>query len=364
MPSDRWNALNDAPLFPPERFGLVADRLGRVLKTHNDILLFQTEAVVALEAVTASLARPGLKAINIVTSPFGAWFGGWLRRGGAEVVTLVAEPARPIEIEAVIAAFDAHPDTKAVIFCHAESANGVLNPLEEIAAAARLRGIVTVVDAVASVGGHALEVDTLGVDVAVIGPQKALAGPAGASAISVSPAAWRLIAAEGGPRESSLSLLDRKAWLDAGRGALPGTSASLEFFALEAALDRFEAEGLDAVLARHAQAAGATRDGLIALGAALWASPGRASHLVTTAKLPDGVDMDTFLTAAAHLDTDMAPGVGPGAETLVRLNHTGQRARFEAVLGNVTAYGIALRKLGFKADIATAAAAVAAHYTG
>lgn len=364
MPFDRWNALNDVPTFPPERFGLVADRLGKILKTRNDILLFQTEAVVALEAVTASLARPGLKAINIVTSPFGAWFGGWLRRGGAEVVTLTAEPARPIEAEAVKAAFDAHPDTKVVIFCHAESANGVLNPLEAIVAAARARGIVTVVDAVASVGGHALDVDALGVDIAVIGPQKSLAGPAGVSALSVSPAAWNLIAAEGGPRESTLSLLDRKAWLDAGRGALPGTSAALEFFALEAALDRFEAEGLDAVLARHAQAAKAARDGLIVLGAEPWAAPGRASHLVTTASLPGGLDADAFLAAAAPLDTDMSQGVGPGAENLIRLIHTGQRARFEAVLGNVVAYGITLRKLGFKADIAAAAAAVAAHYAG
>ncbi|GMB79954.1 alanine--glyoxylate aminotransferase family protein [Shinella zoogloeoides] len=364
MPFDRWNALNDAPVFPPERFGLVADRLGRILKTRNDILLFQTEAVVALEAVTASLARPGLKAINIITSPFGAWFGGWLRRGGAEVVTLVAEPARPIEAEAVTAAFEAHPDTKVVIFCHAESANGVLNPLEEIVAAAHARGIVTVVDAVASVGGHALDVDALGVDIAVIGPQKSLAGPAGVSALSVSPTAWTLITAEGGPRESTLSLLDRKAWLDAGRGVLPGTSASLEFFALEAALDRFEAEGPDAVLARHARAARAARDGLVALGAEPWAAAGRASHLVTTARLPDGVDADAFLAAAAYLETDMSPGVGPGAENLVRLNHTGQRARFEAVLGNVVAYGLALQKLGFEADIAAGAAAVAGHYAG
>ncbi|WP_411034832.1 pyridoxal-phosphate-dependent aminotransferase family protein [Shinella sp. BYT-45] len=363
MAFDRWNPLNDAPAFPPERFGRLADRLGRILKTRNDILLFQTEAVVALEAVAASLARPGLKAINIVTSPFGAWFGGWLRRGGAAVVTLEAEPARPIEADAVTAAFDAHPEAKVVVFCHAESANGVLNPLEDIVAAAHARGIVTVVDAVASVGGHALDVDALGVDVAVIGPQKALAGPAGVSALSVSPTAWRLIGAEGGPRDSTLSLIDRRAWLEAGRGALPGTSAPLEFFALEAALDRFEAEGADAVLARHARAAEATRDGLVALGADPWAQPGRASHLVTTAKLPDGVDMDTLLAAAAHLETDMSAGIGPGAETLVRFNHTGQRARFEAVLGNVVAYGIALRRLGAGADVAAAAAAVAARYT-
>jgi len=362
MPFDRWNALNDVPVFPAERFGAVADRLGKILATRNDILLFQTEAVVALEAMAASLARPGLKAINIVTSPFGAWTGGWLRRGGAEVVTLTAEPARPIGIAAVTAAFDAHPDAKAVFLCHAESANGVLNPLEEIVAAARARGIVTVVDAVASVGGHPLAVDALGVDIAVIGPQKSLAGPAGVSAVSVSPAAWALIGREGGPRDSSLSLLDRKAWLDAGRGALPGTSAQLEFFALEAALDRVEAEGLDAILARHAKAARATRAGLLALGGEPSAEAGRASHLVTTVRLPEGVDMEALLTAAAPLDTDFSAGVGPGAERLVRLNHTGRRARFETVLSGVVGYGIALGKVGQMADVAAAAAAVAAHY--
>ena len=363
MADDNWHPLHDAPAFPPERVGPLADRLGRLLKTKNDMLLFQTEAVVALEAVAASIARPGLTALNIVTSPFGAWFGTWLKRGGADVVTLAAEPAQPIAAEAVEAAFEAHPAVRAVVLCHAESANGVLNPLEAIIAAARARGIVTVVDAVASVGGHALDVDALGIDVAVIGPQKALAGPAGLSALSVSGAAWGLVEA-GGLRTSTLSLLDRRDWLQAGRGALPGTAAPLEFFALEAALDRFEAEGLEAVIARHARAAAATRDGLLALGAELWVETGRGSHLVTTAKIPDGVDIAALLAAAEPLGMDLSAGIGPGAERLVRLNHTGRRARFETVLGAVLAFGLALRACGAPADLAAAGAAVAARYAG
>ena len=57
---------------------------------------------------------------------------------------------------------------------HAESAYGILNPLEATAALAKAHGALLVVDAVASVGGHALDMDALGIDVAVIGPQKAL----------------------------------------------------------------------------------------------------------------------------------------------------------------------------------------------
>lgn len=49
---------------------------------------------------------------------------------------------------------------------HAEPATGVLNPLANLAALAHSRGALLVVDAVASVGGHPLELDALGVDIA------------------------------------------------------------------------------------------------------------------------------------------------------------------------------------------------------
>ena len=361
MNSDLWHPLHDTPVFPATRYAAVARRIGRVMKTQNDVLLIQAEAVVALEAVAASLARPGLKALNIATSMYGGWFGKWLARGGADVIEIAAEPARPIELEAVEAALNANPDIKILALVHAESASGIRNPLEEIVALARARGIVTVVDAVASIGGHALDIDALRLDIAVIGPQKALAGPAGLSAISVSPAAWKLISEEGGPRDSILSLLDQKAWIDTGRGALPGTTAPLEFFALESALDRVEAEHIDQVVARHVRAARATRAALAAMGADLWVGPNKGSNLVTTIRLPDGIDVEALLGVTPRV-MELAPGVGVGAERLIRLNHTGRRARFDSVLGNVTALGMGLRRMGVKADIPAAVDAVALHY--
>ncbi|EJZ20194.1 aspartate aminotransferase, partial [Rhizobium sp. Pop5] len=178
MPDPGWNPLHGVPSYPAERYASLADRIGRILLSRNDIVFVQAEAVVALEAVAASLARPGLSALNIVTSPYGGWFGQWLRRGGAMVREMVAEPGLPIEIEAVAKALNAAPHIDVLALVHAESASGILNPLPEILALARARGIVTVVDAVASVGGHPLSVDALGIDIAVIGPQKALGGPA------------------------------------------------------------------------------------------------------------------------------------------------------------------------------------------
>lgn len=319
--------LLDIPAFPTERTAELADRLARLLGTANDLVFVQAEAVVALEAVAASLGRPGIKAINIVTSPYGAWFGRWLRRAGASVVEVRAEPARPVTVGAVTATLDAHPDAGILALVHAESASGIRNPLEAILDLPKARNLISVVDAVASFGGHPVPVDALGADVVVIGPQKALAGPAGISAVTVSERAWAAIDREDAPATSTLSLADlRRLWLRAGRGALPGTPSPLELWALAAALDRVEAEGLEALIDRHASAARATRDGLAAIGLAPWAAESEASNLVTAFAVPHGLDAVALLATLRSADPEITGGVGPGTERLIRLNHTGRRA--------------------------------------
>ena len=358
-----WNPLLDSPPFPADGYGPLADRIGSLLKTKNDVLLVQGEAIIALEATATSLARPGLKAINVVTSPYGTLFGAWLRQGGASVSDVSAEPGLPVTVEAVEAAFRAQPDTAILAIVHAESASGILNPLPEIAARAKAHGAIIVVDAVASVGGHALDVDALGLDIVVIGAQKSLGGSAGLSALSVSPAAWTLIERPGGPQQSILSLLDLKhLWLDRGRPALPGMPSALEFHALAAALDRVETEGLSALIARHSQAGRASRAGVAALGLPLWVEERHASNLVTAVRLPEGIESHALLAALAPFNTIIGPGVGPTANHLVRLNHTGPRARFDVVIADILALGHALQELGYRADLGAASAAVAQHY--
>ncbi|NKL02027.1 aminotransferase class V-fold PLP-dependent enzyme [Rhizobium leguminosarum bv. viciae] len=358
-----WNPLHGVPSYPAERYAVLADRIGGILRSRNDILLVQAEAVVALEAAAVSLARPGLSALNIITSPYGGWFGQWLRRGGAAVADIVAEPGLPIEIETVAKALQTGPKIDVLALVHAESASGILNPLPEILALARARGIVTVVDAVASVGGHQLDVDGLGIDIAVIGPQKALGGPAGVSALSVSGRAWDLILSDGAPRDSILSLADLKTWIDGGRRGLPGTPAPLEFIALETALDRVEAEGLENVVARHALAASATRAGLAALGTPAWVPAARASNLVTAVPVPEALAPAALIAAAGQLGVELSEGVGTALARLVRLNHTGPRAAFQTVLSNVVAYGAALRQAGHPSDIAAASEAISSAYS-
>ena len=354
----------DVPNYPADRYAPLADRLKRLLATRSDLVFVQAEALLALEAAALSIARPGLTALNIVTSPYGAYFGAWLRRGGVIVHEALAEPGQAIALQAVARALEALPSVDIVAVVHGEGANGALNPLADIAALARSREALLVVDAVASVGAHALDVDALGIDIAVIGAQKALSGPVGLSAVTVSARAWTAIAQVTDFSPSSLSLAEIKAtWLDRGRGALPGTPPPLEFWALEAAIDRVEAEGIGNLITRHQLAADASRAGLRALGVAPWIADDRtASALVTSAPVPAGIDDRALIAAAARFGVALGRGFGTIEGSLVRLDHTGARANFSIVLANVVAYGSALATFGQRVDLGAGAAAVAAAY--
>lgn len=346
--------LLDLPPFPPSGFAPLADRIGRLMGTTNDVLLIQAEAVVALEAVATSISRPGLRVLNLVTSPYGTLFGTWLTRGGATVTGLSAAAGLPIAAETVAAALSA-ADYDALALVHAESATGILNPLADIAALARTHGAMLIVDAVASIGGHAFAADTLGVDIGVIGPQKALGGSAGVSAISVSPRAWDRILRPGTDTDSILSLADQKRlWLDQGRPALPGTPSSLEFHALQATLDRVEAEGLSAMEGRHARATRAAHAGLVSLGLEPFVALDKASRLVTTFR-PQG-DGETLLNSTIE---GLSRGVGPAGQGLIRLNHTGLRAQRPAIAAMLAALAAALGR-----DPRAATDAVDALYDG
>ncbi len=357
------NPLLDLPPFPADRYAVLADRLKALFATKSDMIFVQAEAILALEAAATSLGRPGLVALNIVTSPYGGFFGDWLRRAGAEVHEVRAEAGHPVTSDAVQAALAALPKVDLVAVVHAETSSGILNPLSAIAAAVKARGALLIVDAVASAGGHPLDLDGWGIDLCVIGPQKALGGPTALSAVAVSPQAW---AAMNPPAAwpSNLSLGDiKKNWLDTGRGHLMGMPSALEFWALDAALDRVEAETLPKLIARHELARRASHAALRALGVTPWvADEAQASTLATAAPVPPGVDPATLIAAAREFGVTLTPGFGEIRNRLVRLDHTGPRASFTPILANITAYGQTLQQLGEKVDVGAAAAAVAKAY--
>ncbi|MEV7810518.1 aminotransferase class V-fold PLP-dependent enzyme [Streptomyces flaveolus] len=355
----------DLPPLSAERFAAIEDGVARLLDTRQDVLITQGEALLPLEGAIRAAAGPGTVALNVITGPYGQTFGNWLRDAGATVHDISVPFHTAVTAGQIREAFAEHPDIDFVSLVHAEAATGNTNPVAEIGEAVREQGALFYLDAVASVGAEPVLPDTWGVDLCVIGAQKAMGGPAGVSAISVSERAWaRMAANPNAPRRSYLSLLDWKdRWIDAGRKVLPHAPTQLEMLALEACLERIESAGLESVMARHRRAALASRAGAVALGGGLepYVYEERdAAPVATTLRVPSGVVASDLVARALATDPalPLAAGGGALAREMIRVNHYGPDATQGAVRNSLAALGAALAEQGVPVDPAAARRAV------
>ncbi|MDH6610944.1 aspartate aminotransferase-like enzyme [Streptomyces sp. SAI-208] len=349
--------LDLAPL-GAARFASIEDRVARLLRTEQDVVIMQGEALLPLEGAIRGTAGPGTTALNVITGPYGQTFGNWLRDCGATVIDLAVPFHTAVTAEQIAAAFEEHPAIDFVSLVHAEAATGNTNPVAEIAEVVRRQGALFYLDAVASVGAEPVLPDAWGVDLCVIGAQKAMGGPAGVSAVSVSERAWaRMAANPAAPRRSYLSLLDwKERWIDGGRTALLHAPAQLEMLALEACVERIEADGPETVMARHRAAAAATRAGARALGGGVAPyvhADHEAAPVATTLRSPSGAPASELVARALSEDPalPLAAGGGALAEEMIRVNHYGVDATPGAVRACLTALGAALAGKGLAVDV-------------
>ncbi|MGN9762716.1 pyridoxal-phosphate-dependent aminotransferase family protein [Streptomyces sp. SD31] len=356
--------LDLAPL-SAARFAAIEDRVARLLGTGQDVVIMQGEALLPLEGAIRGTAGPGTVALNVITGPYGQTFGDWLRDCGATVIDLAVPFHTAVTADQIRQAFAEHPEIDFVSLVHAEAATGNTNPVAEIGEVVKAHGALFYLDAVASIGAEPVLPDAWGVDLCVIGAQKAMGGPAGVSAVSVSERAWaRMAANPRAPRRSYLSLLDwKERWIDGGRKALLHAPAQLEMLALEACVERIEVAGLDAVMARHRAAALSARAGAVALGGGL--EPyvydcAEAAPVATTLRAPAGVVASEVVARALASDPalPLAAGGGALAKEMIRVNHYGVDATVDVVRGCVAALGAALAEKGLGVDLEGALRAV------
>ncbi|HMI90464.1 MAG TPA: aminotransferase class V-fold PLP-dependent enzyme, partial [Polyangiales bacterium] len=85
----------------------------------------------------------------------------------------------PIDLDAVVAALAAEPRTTHLFFVHHETTTGLLNPFEQLAGLCRERGVATIVDAVSSYAGMALDLNRAPVDYLFSSSNKCVQGFAG-----------------------------------------------------------------------------------------------------------------------------------------------------------------------------------------
>jgi alanine-glyoxylate transaminase/serine-glyoxylate transaminase/serine-pyruvate transaminase len=298
-----------------------------------------------MEVVVANLVEPGDRVVIGVHGVFGQRLAESARRQGGDVVEVRAPFGTAVAADAVADAVAAGP-TRLVAVVHAETSTGVLLDVAPVAAAARARGALLAVDCVTSLGGVQLEVDRLGVDAAFSGTQKCLSAPPGLSPVTFSPRALERAASLRRPPPFYFDTKLLTGYFGPGRVYHHTAPISL-IYALAAALDEVEAEGMAAREHRHRAVAAALRRGLAPLGLEPLVPEVAATPMLTSVRYPDGVDDRAF---RGHLRSvhriEVGAGLGLLAGKVFRIGLMGHGARLENVLRVLAALGDALAAAG------------------
>jgi aspartate aminotransferase-like enzyme len=334
--------------------------LKRFLKTEGDVLILACSGTGGMEAALVSVLSPGDAMLALVAGNFGERWAAMGRAHGMAVTTLEAEWGEAVPAERVAEALDRDPRIRAVFVQLSESSTGAAHDVEALARVTRPRkDTLLVVDAISGAGALRLETAAWGVDVVVVGSQKALALPPGLAFVSMSAKAWAAAESAKAPRFYFDLVRERKAQA-AGESAF--TPAISSVVATRAALAFVESMGgVDALVRNASVLAASTRAAATALGLPLVA-PRAHGDALTALYAPSGVESAAIVKALkAEFASTVAGGQGKLKGKILRVAHLGYYDAID-ILGLLASLEIVLRRLGHRFELGAGMAAAEAEY--
>ncbi len=291
--------------------------------------LFGTSAPIFLCGLSATglqeVALRNLVQERLLVCVNGAASERWAEVGRANaksVTVLESDPGEPILPERLKAALQ---DTcyDAIAIVHNESACGVQNPLPELLNVVQetCPTALTLVDAVSSLGGVPMAMDTLGIDCLFSDSQHCLALPPGLGLIALSGRALRL--AESVPNRGWAYDLLRLERLRL-RGNVSASLPIPLLYALDVQLDRILAEGLENRFARHAALARRLQDWATTRGLPILAAPPYRSLTVTVLQNKPGWNLQELNKFLGGRGMKIASGYGKLKDSTLRIASMGE----------------------------------------
>lgn len=247
----------------------------------------------AMEAALVNLLEPHEEVVICVNGYFGERLCEIATRIGARPLRVDCAWGGPTDLEK---AWHVWRRSTAQVFCavHAETSTGVLQPLAPLREIVDERQGLLLIDAVTSLGAHAIGVDRHRLDVCYAASQKALSCPPGLAPITFSDRAVQKITSRRTPVRSWYldTTLLMAYWSDTstcGR-AYHHTAPITMNYALHEALRLVAEEGLAARAQRHERHQRALVAGLQAMGLQMQVIPEYRLWTLTTVRIPAGVD--------------------------------------------------------------------------
>ncbi|MFJ1578672.1 pyridoxal-phosphate-dependent aminotransferase family protein [Streptomyces sp. NPDC088182] len=302
------------------------DAIKPVFGTAGPVVIYPASGTGAWEAALVNTLSPGDRVLCSETGHFATLWRDMALSLGLEVDFVPGDWRHGTDPEVVAQrlAADLTHRIKAVCVVHNETSTGVTSRIAEIRRAIDASGhpALLLVDTISSLGSIDYRHDEWGVDVTVAGSQKGLMLPPGLSFNAVSPKA---LAASRAARLTK-SFWDWQPVIEGNRrGFFPYTPATNLLYALEEALRMLDDEGLDAVYARHARHAAATRAAVRGWGLeVLCADEREHSGSLTAVLMPAGHDADTVREVILdRFDMSLGAGLGKLSGRVFRIGHLG-----------------------------------------
>jgi alanine-glyoxylate transaminase/serine-glyoxylate transaminase/serine-pyruvate transaminase len=294
--------------------------------------------------------EPGDPVLVCINGVFGGRIAEMARRYGAEVET-ISRPWGEVFDPGEIADALARRPAKVVAIVHAETSTGVLQPLADIVRLTHAHDALLLVDSVTSFGGCELAVDDWDIDATYSATQKCLSAPPGLAPVTLGSRASAALAG----RETKV----RSWYLDmtllgnywGGKRAYHHTAPITMVYALREALRLAVEEGLEARIARHRRNGEALWAGLEAMGLALHAPQGCRLPVLTTVRIPEGIDDMKVRRALLYQHSiEIGGGLGPLAGKVWRIGLMGHSSLAENVLAVLQALEQELSAQGLRLD--------------
>jgi alanine-glyoxylate transaminase/serine-glyoxylate transaminase/serine-pyruvate transaminase len=298
----------------------------KIFKTGQHAVIYPASGTGAWEAALVNTLSPGDQILMPETGHFASLWRNMAEKLGLKPIIIGGDWRIGAEPDAIAArlAEDRDLAIKAVCVVQNETSTGCASPIQKIRAAINSvnHPALYMVDTISSLGSIDMRMDEWGVDVIVAGSQKGLMLPPGLSFNGVSEKALA----------ASKSSAMRKSYWDWAEmigpnknGFFPYTPATNLLYGLAAALDMIEEQGLEAIFARHARHAEATRRAVRAWGLEIFCRDSQYySSSLTAVLMPQGHSADAYRrTVLEHFDMSLGSGLSKVADKVFRIGHLG-----------------------------------------
>ncbi len=316
-----------------------------------------------METALINVIEPGDHVIVGINGYFGGRIAEIAERCGGVVTPVHGDWGDIIEPDQIAEACN-KVSPKLVAVVHGETSTGILQPLEKIIEIAHQNDALFLADCVTTLGGQPVSLDARGIDIAYSCTQKCLAGPPGLSPISFSDRAVEVIRNRKTKIQSfymDVTLLEEY-WMGDTRKYHHTLSMTL-VYALREALRIVVEEGEETRYERHEHNARALIAGAEAIGLEPAASENHRLPMLTTLRIPNGVDDATVRKRLIQdYNIEIGGGLGIFAGKAWRIGLMGDAANEQYVLLVLNAIEKLLGEVGHSVEPGTAVRAAAAVY--